>query len=77
MKLGQTLNYFLGDHEGLGEYNDSYGTKNVNEIRHILAANSNTASLWELGLRNHQRSRINTAYSNFNRVGKIKNELQS
>jgi hypothetical protein len=53
MKPGETLISFLGDHEGLSKYSDSYGTKNMNDIRHILAANTNSTSKWGLGLRNY------------------------
>jgi hypothetical protein len=53
MQPGETLTAFLGEHEGLSKYSDSYGTKNMNDIRHFLASNTNSNSMWGLGLRNY------------------------
>jgi hypothetical protein len=53
MKHSSNLKEFLGDHEGLGKYDDKYGVRNMNEIRHVLATNSNSASKFEIGLRTY------------------------
>jgi hypothetical protein len=75
MKPGETLSSFLGDHEGLAKYNDSYGTKNMNDIRHILAANTNSTSMWGLGLRNYVHNHDSARFSLKNKKThkKIKN----
>jgi hypothetical protein len=44
---------FLGEHEGMDKYDYKYERKNVNEIRHILSAHSNSSAKFEIGLRSY------------------------
>jgi hypothetical protein len=49
---------FLGEHKGLGPYNNDYVYKNINEIRHILKSHGDSTSRFELGLRNYDNNNV-------------------
>lgn len=49
------------EHFGSNKYNDKYGIKNVNSIKHIMNFdNSNTNTLWECALREYNKKIMKT-----------------
>lgn len=59
---------FLGEHNGMEQYDYKYERKNINEIRHILSAHTNSSARFELSLRSQ---------SGFNKTRLISGEKSS
>lgn len=62
---------FLGDHVGLDKYTFKYDTKNINDIRHLLAYHSNSTARFENSLRSYSLNKNNNSEKG------IKNSLNS